>query len=306
MSNQSEIRNKITINIIDALRNSDLPPWRMPWSSHPNGRGLPANAVSKRAYSGINPLLLTLHARRHGFRSRYWATFRQWTDMEATVMHRPADVPPGQWGCPVVFFKPVKRTEIDKCTGEERAIEFPILRSYTVFNADQVHGAERFQVPNLVVNPGFVDFKPAEVALRAYPADVRHDGDEAFYNRTHDYIQLPDKHWFAEPVDYYATAFHEVAHHSESRLGWTGSYALGELRAEMAACFLMAEMGIPQSNDMSNHHAYLKDWLKSLQSDPRHLFSSSSAASKAADYILSFSRPVRSRDDVSEDETVTA
>ena len=81
-----------------------------------------------------------------------------------------------------------------------------------------------------------------------------------------------------------------MAHHSESRLGWTGPYALGELRSEMAACFLMAELGLPQSEDMTNHHAYLASWLEALQSDPRHLFSASSAASKACDYILLFSR----------------
>src|SRR4051794_38013583 len=255
MPSQSEIRSKIVNTVIDALKNSDLPPWRMPWATHLNGRGLPANAVSKRAYSGINPLLLTLHARRHGFRSRYWATFNQWRDMGASVMPRPAVVAPGGWGCQIVFFKPMRKTEIDKRTGEEREKSYPILRTFTVFCADQVHGAEEFRVPDLIVNDGFIDYEPAEIALGAYPADVRHGGDQAFYNRTHDYIQLPEKHRFPEEREYYATAFHETAHHSESRLGWTGPYALGEVRSEIAACCLMAELGIPQSEDMSNHVA---------------------------------------------------
>jgi antirestriction protein ArdC len=303
MPTQAEIRSRITTEIIEALQSGNQPPWRMPWSSHPNGRGLPANAVSKRGYSGINPLLLTLHARRHGFRPRYWATFNQWVEMGATVMHRPHGVPAGQWGCQVVFFRPIKKTEIDKRTGEEKEVKFPLLRTYTLFNADQIHGAEKFQVPNLIVNSDFVDYEPAEVALGAYPADVRHGGDRAFYNQDGDYIQLPEKHRFPVPVDYYATLAHEMAHHSQKRLGWTGSYALAELRAEMAACFLMAELGIPQGDDMANHHAYLASWLEALQSDPRHLFSASSAASKAAAYILSFGRPAG---DVEETEAVLA
>ncbi|HEU5116864.1 MAG TPA: zincin-like metallopeptidase domain-containing protein [Isosphaeraceae bacterium] len=307
MPTQIEIRQQIVINIVDALKNSDLPPWRMPWATHSNGRGLPANAISKRAYSGINPLLLTLHARRHRFRSRYWATFRQWADRGASVMPRPADVPPGAWGCQIVLFKPITKTEIDKKTGEERERAFPILRTFTVFNADQVYGAEEFQVTDLIVNDNFVGYEPAETALSAYPADVRHGGDQAYYNLTHDYIQLPEKHRFAEEREYYATAFHEAAHHSESRLGWSGSYALGELRSEMAACFLMAELGLPQSEDLTNHHAYIKDWLEALESDPRHLFSASSAASKAVDYILSFSRQTEAEtQDVPDEELVVA
>lgn len=304
MPSQAQIRTKIANEIVEALKSGDLPPWRMPWATHPNGRGLPANAISRRPYSGINPLLLTVHARRHGLRSRFWATFNQWRDMGASVRPRPADVPPGQWGCQIVFFQPITKTEIDKKTGEEKERAFPVLRTFTLFNADQVSGAEEFQVPDLVANPDFIDYEPAETALRAYPADVRHGGDQAFYNRTGDYIQLPEKHRFAEEREYYATLAHEMAHHSESRLGWTGPYACGELRAEMAACFLMAELGLPQCDDMTNHHAYLKDWLEALQSDPRHLFSASSAASKACDYILSFSRTTEAETQEVRDEEV--
>ena len=275
---------------MEALERGGLPPWRMPWSSHPNGRGLPTNAVSRRAYSGINLLLLTLHARRHSFRSRYWATFNQWAEMGATVMHRPIHVDPGHWGCQVVFFKPALKKNIVERTGDEKKHTFPVPRTYTLFAADQVHGAEQFRVPDLTVNHGFIDYKPAETAVCAYPVDVRHEGDHAYYDRTHDYIQLPERRRFLEPVDYYATLAHECAHHSEKRLNWTGSHALGELRAEIAACYLLAELGVPQSKDMTNHHAYIEHWLGAIRNDPRVVWQATSAASKASDHILSFSR----------------
>jgi len=35
---------------------------------------------------------------------------------------------------------------------------------------------------------------------------------------------------------------------------------------------------------------YLASWLKSMQSDPKFIFSASAQASKAVDYILSFSQ----------------
>jgi antirestriction protein ArdC len=291
MPTQAETRSRITKAIVDAIQNDDLPPWRMPWSSHPNGRGLPANAVSKRCYSGINPLLLTLHARRHGFRSRYWATFNQWVEMGATVMHRPSKVPPGQWGCQVVFFRPVSKSEVGK-DGTENEIKFPILRTYTLFNADQVHGAEKYRVPDLIINSDFIDFEPADLAIEATGARITYGGDRAFYNRTDDSITMPRKQAFPEPKEFYATALHELAHWTEKRLDWKGSYAYGELRSEICACYALTELGVPQSDDMTNHHAYVKDWLQAIQDDPRVLWQATSAASKACDHILSFSRPV--------------
>ena len=55
MPSQSEIRQQITAKIISALENNILP-WRRPWKTSKN-TGRPANVVSKRAYSGINPML---------------------------------------------------------------------------------------------------------------------------------------------------------------------------------------------------------------------------------------------------------
>ena len=41
-----------------------------------------------------------------------------------------------------MFFKPIIKTEIDQDTGEEEEVKFPgLLKTYCVFNADQVYGA---------------------------------------------------------------------------------------------------------------------------------------------------------------------
>ena len=55
-------------------------------------------------------------------------------------------------------------------------------------------------------------------------------------------------------------------------------------------CFLCNEVGIPQSDDLSNQAAYLASWLKVLQADPSAIFTAASQASAAVDFILSFSR----------------
>ena len=53
---------------------------------------------------------------------------------------------------------------------------------------------------------------------------------------------------------------------------------------------MLAELAMPQSTDLSNHQAYVKNWLQTLRNDNRFIFRASTAANKAADYILSFSR----------------
>ena len=80
-----------------------------------------------------------------------------------------------------------------------------------------------------------------------------------------------------------------------SRLNWSrkekeNTYALGELVAEIGSCYVCRELGVPASDDMTNHIAYLKNWLRGMRDDPRFIFSASALASKAADFILSFSR----------------
>lgn len=296
MATQTEIRQAITDQIIQALQSGGIPPWRRPWVRHENS-GLPSNVISKRRYSGINPILLQMASVRHDFTSKFWGTFRQWHDLGGKVKKRPDDVKPGQWGTNICFFKPISKTEKNQDTGEEEEVKFGLLRTYTVFNADQVEGdhIDKFRVGEVTPATEFVDYEPAEEAIMATGANICFGGDHAFYVRPTpsgdgDYIQLPPKSHFMERKEFYATALHELAHWSEVRTNWTGSYAEGELRAEISACYMLTELGVPQSDDMTNHHAYLDNWLKALRSDARFIFSCATAATKAADFVLGFSR----------------
>ena len=54
---------------------------------------------------------------------------------------------------------------------------------------------------------------------------------------------------------------------------------------------MAAALGLPDSGDLTNHAAYIGSWLQALDNDPRYIFRASTAASKAADFILGFSRP---------------
>ncbi len=299
MARQNDIRTQVNGKIIEALAKG-LTPWKKPWVASKNA-GNPANAVSGRSYRGINPLLLELAAMDKGFKSKWWGTYRQWQGLGAQVKG-------GERGTRIVFWSPVKRTSKNE-VGEETQTTFPLMREYTVFNADQCQGTERFAVEPASGTTA-VDFEPAENVIGTTGADIRHlAGDKAAYHRPpHDFIVLPTKSQFNQApfglAGYYATAFHELMHWSEHRVSWSGSYALGELRAEIGAAYLAAEIGIPIADNLENHAKYLDSWLKTMQADAKVIFQITSAASKGADFILSFSREPQPKPQ--EEELVTA
>lgn len=112
------------------------------------------------------------------------------------------------------------------------------------------------------------DFSEADAAIAATEADIRYGGNRAFYDPAADFIQMLLREQFGG-AEFHETIFHELVHWTEhpSRLDWNRSqqgkhaYSLGELIAEIGACYLCAELGVPTSENLDNHAAYLKSWL---------------------------------------------
>ena len=291
MQTQTDIRSSITNRIVEALKQGKIP-WRKPWSEVPDPVRLPTNFSSKRAYSGINVPLLWLTQHEKGYPISYWASFQQWKSVGASVKK-------GEKATGIVFYRQVKKN-VEQEDGTNKLETFPIMRTWSVFNVSQVDGpvAEQFKAKPQQDGPLMfedVDRTEFDRLIAATGVEVRYGHTKAAYYRPPaDYIVMPDEKMFRSFPGFAETLLHEISHMSEGegRTGWTGTYAEGELRAEMASCFLMAALGIPDSNDLKNHAAYVQSWLQALENDPKHIFKASSAASKAADYLLSFIRPV--------------
>jgi len=294
----TELREQITNQIVEALTNQQIPFWKRPWNNDPNC-GAPANIVTGKAYKGMNPLLLTLASMKHGFVSRYWATYQQWKQAGGQVKK-------GEKGTFIVFYKPVEH-QVQR-DGETKTETFFVLRYWNVFNLDQVAGEElnKFRPGQSTVStPASIDWSAADRTITATYADIRYGGNKAFYSPTGDYIQIPARQQFPDVRDFYDTHFHELGHWSlsDSRLGkLSNSYAFEELVAELAAAFTAWQLGLPQSEDLTNHKSYLACWLKAMNDDPKWIFKAAAAANKSTDYILSFSKDVESE---SESECVS-
>lgn len=280
MESQSDIRQEITDQIVNALKRGTLP-WRQPWINHENA-GLPTNVISKKRYQGINSILLGLMSMDQGYESKHWASYRQWKMLGGSVKR-------GEMGSRIVFYIPLKRQQM-KADGTTEEVTIPLMKTFCVFNAEQTN-LDEYQVQNDLEPPSDCSnaYTEAETVIANTQADIRFGGNRACYYRQGDYIQMPFKSSFTSDSGFYEVMFHELAHWSEKRLGWEDSYAMNELVAEMSACFVTTELRIPQSNDfLEQHTAYLASWLTKLESDPKFIFRASSQASKASDFILAF------------------
>ena len=294
--NSIEIRANVTATILNHIKKGGLPPWRKRWVPD-NNAGSPCNFVSKKSYTGCNILLLNASAATHEFDSRWFGTFKQFKEAGATVKRRPEHIPEGKWGTRIVYVEPVKRKKTDD-VGVEQDDTFLILKSYVVFNLDQVEAEhlDHLRVGHSPITDEQMDqrYENAATAINAVPADIRHGGDSCFYNRSLDFVQLPHPRQFHSQDSYFSAASHELVHWSESRLNWdreTEGYPMGELIAEIGSSFFMAELGLRSTDsDFVGSSSYLESWLRSLKNDPSFILKASAQASRAVSYLFGFSR----------------
>ncbi len=290
----ADLYQRITDRIIAQLEKG-VAPWQQTWATV--GGGLPKNVVSRKHYRGINTLLLWSAAEEHRYESNLWATYRQWDALGGHVKR-------GEHGTKIIYWNVTNQTVLNEETGKDEERRRLLCREYTVFNLDQCGGEslDRYRIARPVRD--FVDFGPAEEAIRATGADIFHGGNRAFYNPLTDCIYLPHKEAFDNEADYYAVALHELAHWTSherrlSRLDKLArfgdkSYATEELVAELAGAFLTGALKIPNDRTLDSAAAYLAHWLTVLRSDSKAIFTAATAASAAADYILAFSGAVES------------
>ena len=183
--------------------------------------------------------------------------------------------------------------------GEEVEDKFCFMKQFCLFNIDQVEGdLDHLRAGHCDNADPEVSVHEADELIKNAGIDVFHGGNRAFYEPGIDAITMPHRHQFKDER-YYETLLHEVCHWAEhpNRLNWDRSedgngYAMGELVAEMGACFLCGELGIPFAEGLENHAAYVGGWAKKLhdavQIDPSFIMKASTQASKVCDYLLSF------------------
>ncbi len=316
----AEITEEILAELEELLRNPKA--WNRPWKGL--GIGLPYNGLTGRAYNGMNVWLLAITGRA----DRRWFTFDQakeavgykrnskwkgrcdtYKGVQKWLWKGDGDDPhygirKGEKGRYVIFWKfirkfedrygkPVKKpTPVQLASGEVRQVgSIPLMRAYTVFNAEQVDGLKAEDIPT--VDPAD-KYMQAEALTEILGVNLNHvpGVGAAYYSPKRDEIVLPAPGQFDTVEDYWATTLHEVIH-------WTGrtdrldrdfkerfgsdARAFEELTAELGSAFLCAHLGI---EGKLQHAEYVAAWVSRLQNDKYAVFAAAREAQKAVDFIL--------------------
>ncbi len=307
----SEIYDMVTQRMIDLIKAANKGDYKRAWKEE--GYMIPYNYVSKKAYRGVNVLMLTPI---FGLLDNpYFLTFNQ-------IQEKGGKLIKGAKGHKVIYYstfsKEYSDAEIEKLNtvivdnklekGDEKTMFF--LKYYNVFNGSDIEGIN-FDLDNFPFAGKVSDDKiasndnkkieMAEAIIQNYPQpqpEIFFKGSRAFYSPSEDTISMPGISKFDSSIDFYRTQLHELSHStgSENRLKrdfsgtfGTPEYAFEELVAEFGSVFLSAQAGIMFFTN-KNHAGYLKGWndslLTVLENDNRFLMKASSQAQKLADFVL--------------------
>ena len=275
----------ITNQIIQALE-AGIQPWVCPWD-RTQATGLPINASTHQPYQGMNIMLLWMSAAERNFSSPYWLTFKQAKDLGGKVRK-------GEKGTTIFFYSMVQKKGVEN----EKEEVYPMLKTYTVFNLDQIDDFSLEQDEKNAPRHEIELLEEVEAFIEATQAKITYGGQKAFFRPSTDIVVIPDRARFHSTADLYATIMHELMHWSghKSRLdrdmkGVFGSkdYAQEELVAELGSAFLMATFGVVGE---VQHKSYIASWLEALRNDKRYIFKAAAQASKAHQYLIALHRPM--------------
>lgn len=278
-----DLYQEVTDTIVEALEAGTVP-WVKPWIPGPHG-GAHRNGLSGHVYSGINIFLLEIAAASRGYTSPEWFTFKQ-------AKKAGGHVRKGEGSTTVVFWKMLRAKEEDEETGEEETRVIPLLRHYNVFNRDQIEGLPEIEEEEEAPAREERTFPLAEQVAAASRVPIQNDPARACYSPVLDEIRIPDAARFEDDGAFWATLMHELVHATghPSRLdrdmtGRFGSeaYAAEELVAELGSAYLSR---VTELDGTLQHPEYIANWIQVLKSDKRAIFTASSAAKKASDFLL--------------------
>ena len=283
---KTDLYARITNRIVAELE-AGTRPWLKPWNAeHAAGRVTRPLRHNGIPYKGINVLMLWAEACARGFACPIWMTYRQAQELGGQVRK-------GERGSLVVFADRFTRTETGD-QGEDVERHIPFLRSYTVFNCEQVDTlpAHYYARAESAIDP-IQRIAHAETFFANLKADIRHGGNRAYYATSTDHVQMPPFEAFRDAESYYATLAHECCHLSgaKSRLnrdlsGRFGSHAYSaeEMIAEIGSAMICADLALtPEPRE--DHAAYIQSWLTVLKSDRRAIFTAAAHAERAAGYL---------------------
>ena len=194
---------RITALIVSQLEKGVIP-WKKPWKILLDGTiDVPRNYVTKKAYRGLNAVLLSCNEDQRP----YYLTYRQATELGGQVRK-------GAKGQMILFYKLTPAEDADT---EKEKTRFYEQVSY-VFNVADIDGIV-FALPELTIPdaaPVGKQIPACEAVIGGFPAPspriVFDDPERACYSPALDRVNMPRLEAFRSVEEYYKVFFHELAH----------------------------------------------------------------------------------------------
>ena len=296
------IEEEIADRIIALLDDGQLPPWEKGWSNSPNG--IPLNAISMKPYRGINRWLTTLTQMTQGYQDPRWLTLHQANTLGGGIRT-------GEKSTRIVLWKRVtrRRTQDDQepldqgntRDSQERQRTYTLLRTYSVFNAEQTREGTLPPLPEPEETHQHQPLDAADLIIASMPSPpgiqhYRNANHPPHYQPTNDIVRVPDQDRYQRVEDYYNTVFHELTHATghpqrlhrfelDANAGDLHAYGQEELVAGMGSAMLAQRAGIgPQL--IERDAAYIRHWRDAIHGDKPMVLRAATMAQKAVDHIL--------------------
>lgn len=273
----ADIKQEVTDRIIERLEN--VGEFEMPFPTF-GAR----NFKSGHVYKGINQILIGLS----GYTSPYWGTPKQWMKAGANIK--------GAKTTRIVFWN--KKVYEDEKTGEEKFYMYPIW--HFILNSEQVTG---WEAPAKEALGDAEAIEKADSFFKNVSVETFYASGRACYSPSDDKIQMPPMGDFkatktsSATETFYSTLAHENVHatmHKKRCDRNMDCYASEELVAEIGAAILCSKLEI--SNQVRDDHiAYIKSWLKKLKNDKQFIFTASSKAQEAVEWMEKQQKDVLSK-----------
>ncbi len=292
---KNKTRNQLAEMFVKSLSEEKLP-WHAVWNTYPQ-----QNAVTKKAYRGINAFLLAMASEELGFDDPRWCTFSQAKKKGWSIRKGAKGVPVEFWSAinvhthEVVDFKEAARQLRD---GEAKEGDFNYYsRNSYVFNAQQIDGIPALKQEAPMVDIGLIR-QNRDTLIKNMAVGFDGNGTDCHYSPSKDKIVMPLESDFRDTYGYMCSFLHEAGHATgaPSRLGrgfgvTREEYAIEELRAEIASAMTSQQLGIPLTDEQMQrnldlHKAYIQSWAQAIRDAPKVLFDAIKDAEQISDYLV--------------------
>ncbi|MCK5279118.1 MAG: DUF1738 domain-containing protein [Cyclobacteriaceae bacterium] len=290
-SSHIDVYQMVSDLIIEKLEQGIIP-WKQPWNDY----GPAINYISQKPYRGINQLILNeFHLKP------FYLTFKQAITLGGRIKKGAKSIPVTYWNFVYRDKESNRKLTTDEARSypPEKMTKTAFLKYYRVFNVKDVLHVN-FDIPELTCETNNHSIEHCDAVLYEMKdrPEIRHKENQAYYNPTHDYINMPPIEHFKSSELYFSILFHEIIHstgHSKRLNRFEGNeintfnsthYSKEELTAEIGAAFLNAYTGILNDATLEDSTAYIQGWLNKLRNDKKFIVEASAKAQKAVDYIL--------------------